>query len=159
MNLIRKQFDFPAMRDEFLSPLQQVFNEFFDDFWKATPSKIKSANFPKMDMGIDNNEFFVKAAVSGFTADDLKIEITPENMVRISGQMSEKYKTPDSTKYYVKELCHRQFVKEIKLPEYVDKNETPEVSLHDGILAITWKLIKPLIPEKPKNKIIPIKNE
>jgi len=171
--LVRRDFNSPARRDDFFQPFEQLWNEFYNDFFGKT-TKLQSPGFPKMDIGTENEKFFIKAAVSGFSADDITVEITPENVVRISGKMSEKYKTSDKAKFFVKELCHRQFVKEIQLPDNlmpgVFQNEdgafygnsktvaAPEVSLNDGMLILTWDIV-PAIQEKPKNRVIPIKTE
>jgi HSP20 family molecular chaperone IbpA len=159
--LVRRGFNPPASRDDLFGPFQQLWNEFYDDFFKKeSVVKVNGNSFPKMDIGVDDGKFFIRAAVSGFSKDDIKVEMTPEKTVRISGDISEKYYTKEA-KYWVRQLSQQQFVKEIQLPDNLNRGETsetivnPKASLADGILLLTWDII-PTIEEKPKIRVVPI---
>ena len=162
--LVRRDFNSPAHRDDLFGPFQQLWNEFYDDFFKKeSVVKVNGNSFPKMDIGVDDGKFFIRAAVSGFSKDDIKVEMTSERTVRISGQISEKNYTQEA-KYWVRQLSQQQFVKEIQLPDNLMCGETsdtilsPEASLSNGILLLTWDIC-PTIEEKPKIRVVPIKTE
>ena len=145
--------DIYKKRDEFLGPLTQQFDKFFNEFWQQSSlSSLKaSAGFPKLNISEENDELIVRAAVPGMTADDLKVELFNQTL-RISGQMSESYSSPEKdTTFFVRELKQSFFSREITLPEYATGD--PETSLKDGLLTLKW--IKPN-PDNPVVKQIKI---
>jgi HSP20 family protein len=136
--------NFLDIRDEFLSPIEQYANKFFDDFFNSGLNGTKAtAGMPKMDVVCDNTNWMIIASVPGVEPDDVKVEITKDRRVRISGKMSEDYSSPEGSKYYIKELRRSQFVREIGIPEGLEGD--PEAEIKNGMLKLKWKL-----PEKPK---------
>jgi HSP20 family protein len=147
--------DLSHLRDSFFFPIEQVFDNFFDEFWGASKTFSRSGfNYPKMDVTITGDDFTIRAAIPGVDADEIKVEVI-DGVVRISGEMSEEFKSEEQN-YYVKELCKRKFSREVQLPEDV-VDDNPEASLKNGILTLKWKT--KIKEEKTKPKIIPIKTE
>jgi HSP20 family molecular chaperone IbpA len=68
-------------RDDFLFPLEQTFDKFFDDFFSSNNlDRIKgSGGYPKMDVSLTEDAFLVQVAVPGSTSEDVKVEVTPQS--------------------------------------------------------------------------------
>ena len=146
--------DMHNRRNDFLGPLTQQFDKFFDEFFK--PSSLNSlkasASFPKLNISEEGNELIVRAAMPGMAAKDIKIELLSEGetpVLKISGQMSESYSSPDDASYYIKELKQSYFSREITLPEYV-KQDPITSSLKDGILTLKWQKPNPSVKQITK---------
>ena len=139
-------------RNDFLGPLTQQFDKFFDEFFSPSSlhSMKASASFPKLNVSEENDELVIRVAVPGMTAKDIKIEFFHPT-IRISGQMSETYGSPEDATYFVKELKQSYFSRELTLPEYATND--PNTSLKDGLLTLKWK--KPI--EKLKDSVKEIK--
>lgn len=139
-----------TLRNDFFGPLESVFDDFFHDFFKGTSAldKVKSTGgFPKLDILEDSGYLVVKAAMPGVPAEDIKVELD-KNILRISGKFEEHQEHKDDPRYYVKELTHRAFTREVVLPDWV--KEDPEAVMKDGLLKLSWKL-----PEDKQNKASP----
>jgi HSP20 family molecular chaperone IbpA len=149
-------FDLPS-RSEFLFPLDSTINSIFDQFFGGSNYQQNAKakiGYPKVDVGVEGGKFVVHAAVPGLTEKDLAVEVTPDNVLRISGQTSEEFKSPEDAKYWKKELRRTQFVREIGLPE--DLTGEPACTLKNGVLSLSWELPK---IEKPEVKKIAITTE
>jgi HSP20 family protein len=165
MNLIRKNSLTPSLtsssRDEFFFPIEQYFNKFYQDFFKDfNYDNVKtSVGYPKMDIFSDDEHLYIKAALPGMKAGDVKLEILPskgeEKILQISGKMSEEFQSEKDAQYFVKELKKSTFLRQIILPSYVSEDE-PETKFKDGILTIKWKRNE---RKKIASKVISIKEE
>lgn len=153
-------------RDDFFAPVQQVFDDFFSDFFRSNPlDRIKgSGGFPKMDVYEDDGKFVVSLAASGMTAKDLSVEVRPDTSYRldapdtvlvIKGRMAEEYRTPDKAQHYLRELRASAFERQLRLPDHVKGD--PKAVMKDGILTLTWQ-IEP-IKKEPEVKKIAIETE
>lgn len=153
---VRSVFDLPS-RGEFLFPLESVFDEVFSQvFGNSNQQKqVAKAKFgyPKVDVGVENNKFVVHAAVPGLSEKDLTVEVTPERILRIAGQASEEFKTPEGSRHWKRELRRTDFVREIALPE--DLVGDPSCTLKNGVLSLSWELPKIETPEVKKIAINP----
>lgn len=151
-----KVSDFPALREQLFAPFEQVFDNFFDNFWKSPVlDRAKSYNgYPKLDIGIENGDFVVRATVPGIPPESVNVSIT-DRTVRISGSNAEK--TPENAQYYVREISRRSFVREFKLPDNVPDKD-PEATIKDGLLILRWELPKE-VTSKEAPRQIPIKRE
>ena len=142
-------------RDDFFFPIEQEFNKLFNEMFgnKSLLNAVKgSSGYPKLDIYTENDKFFVKAAVAGVNPEDIKVEISPENVLSISGKQECVKK--DDTQYFVTELRKSVFKREVVLPEYLQGEPTAEVQ--NGMLTLSWDLPKPVL-EKPKTKSIEVR--
>lgn len=148
MSLLKKFDELVPFRKDLFFPLEQEFNKLFNDlFNKDTLNTIKgSSGYPKLDVYADNGKFFVKVAVPGVNPDDLKVEISPENILSISGKHESSI---ENANLYITELRRSEFKRELKLPDWVETDPVAEVK--NGILTLSWDL--PEIPQKNTRSI------
>jgi HSP20 family molecular chaperone IbpA len=162
----------PILRDDLLFPLEQSFDDFFNGFFGSSLDSAKSkSGYPKLEAGIEGDNWIVRVAVPGVTYESLNVEIedkpqgdihfpkgdihfvqrtiAPLKMLKISGKMSEEYESPKDATMYRKELRKSSFTREITLPSEIEGE--PDASLKDGILTLKWKLKS--IEEPKKNTI------
>jgi len=148
MNLIRKNFMTPSSKEELFFPIEQYFEQFYQDFFKELNfDKLRmSSGYPKMDIYSEDNSFCIKMALPGMKAEDIKLEINNKNenyILQISGKMSDEHQSSNPN-YFIKELKKSIFSRQISLPTGILNAEEPETSLADGILTLKW--------EKQKNE-------
>ena len=157
-NLVHRLFDNPlAMRDDIFFPIEQHFNQVLTDFFqKGSLDSVKAkAGYPKMDISVENNQFMVRAALPGLEEEDIQVEITPERVLRLTGQMAQEFQSPENARYFAKELRRTHFIREVVLPKEVEGD--PKAVLKAGILTLAWGL--PKVEEKPKTRVISITAE
>ena len=75
--------------------------------------------------------------------------------MRISGQMSEEFQSPEGSKYFAKELRKSHFLREVALPKELEGD--PKAIMKAGILTLSWK-VPQLVEAKPTTKLIEIKS-
>lgn len=146
-------------RDDFFFPLEQTFNRFFDEFFSndSLDGVKGTGGYPKMNAYTDGGEMVMHVAVSGVPSENLKVEVTPENVLIVSGRMSSEYQTPKTaTTGWRHELRQSVFERQFQLPEYVEGD--PTARLKDGILTLRWK-IKGRDAPQLTNKQIPVLTE
>lgn len=138
-------------RDDLLAPFEQVFDDFFNDFFRSDPlAKVKrSTGFPKMDILEADGKFSVVVATSGMNQEDLDVEISPDNVLTIKGRISEEHRTPEDASYYLRELRMSAFERSIRLPQHVEG--TPKAVMKDGLLTLSWDV--PIVQEPQVRKI------
>ncbi len=134
-------------RDDLFYPIEQVFDEFFSDFFRTDPlGRIKnSGGYPKMDVLEADGKFIVSVAVSGMSRDDLDVEVSPENVLTVRGRISEEHRSPENASFYLRELRRSAFERSISLPDQVQGD--PKAVMKDGLLTLTWEVAKPPTPE------------
>ena len=164
MNLINRKNGFltPSSKEEFFFPIEQYFEQFYQDFFRDfNCDKLKStAGYPKMDVYVENDHFYIKMALPGVKADDVKLEIFSKNdgkVMEISGKMSEEFQSDKDPNYFIKELKKSTFMRQVYLPNNLVNAEEPDALLKDGILTLKWSRQKSE-PQK-MSKIVQIKNE
>jgi HSP20 family protein len=143
-------------RTEFFFPIEQAFNRILDNFWSAkTFNFLKgTTGYPKMDIRENKEKLSIVAAVPGVDPENLKVEILPGNLLKISGEMSQQYQSPKDATYFVKELHKSKFVREVQLPD--DLNGEPEAELKNGVLTLSWMYA--VTKAEEKTKLITIKS-
>ena len=151
-------------RESFFAPFEQVFDQLMNEF--HTPAffdKVRSnSGFPKMNISrrpsektSDGEDFVISVNVAGVEAEDLKIE-TEEDIVRISGR-SHTDTNEEGVTYYVTELTQKQFCREVRLPDYIERFDEPEGTVKNGVLTLRWPIRRERVV--PKTKTITIKQE
>lgn len=160
VNIVKNTSVFPvatrSLRDDLFSPFEQVFDDFFANFFRgSTFDKVKSTSgYPKMDIFEEDGYWVVQAAIPGVKPEDVEVEIVPQEEVpfltlRISGKMSEEVQTKD-VKYEVRELKKSSFSRTIGLPGWVEGD--PEASIKDGLLKLRW-IMPPALEQNHVRKI------
>jgi len=149
--------DFPLIREDVFFPIEQHLNQIFNEFFnRGSLNAVQAkAGYPKMDIGVEGTDFVVRAALPGLDQKDVKVEITPTGILRIGGQMSEEFQSPEGSKYFAKELRKSQFLREVVLPKELEGD--PTATMKSGILTLSWK-IPQLVEAKPTTKFIEIKS-
>ena len=71
------------------------------------------------------------------------------SLLVVSGKLSNDYVYGDE-QYKIKELSRQEFRRIVRLPDDVDTETKPHVSLSDGILLIDFALKQ--VADKPKHK-------
>jgi HSP20 family molecular chaperone IbpA len=150
-------------RNDLFFPVEQVFDDFFNNFFNSTTlDRVRgSGGFPKMDVYESDGQLVVSVAASGMKAEDIQIEVTTENRLVIRGRANEEYRLPDVSRFvsgpvvYLHELRSSTFERELQLPENVKGD--PKAVMKDGILKLTWDVEKK--QEAPQVKKIPIFTE
>jgi HSP20 family molecular chaperone IbpA len=145
----------PVSRDEVFGPIQRqldrMFNEVFGhDFFEGVKN---NSNFPRLDAyTTEEGQLVVKAAVAGYPADSINVQVLPEGILEISGSVkTDSEKTDDH--YHIRELTSGAFKRQLRLPDTVAGDPTAE--LKDGVLTLTFPLQLPE-EQKPEVKKIPI---
>jgi HSP20 family protein len=140
-------------RNDVFFPLEQHFNKFFNEFFQKESFNTigKNSGFPKINAYEKDDELVLNISASGMTADDLKVEVSPENVLSIKGRISEQYHSKDNCKVFLSELRTSAFERYLQLPENIEGD--PKACLKDGILTLRWNL-KNKKDIKSKNKLI-----
>lgn len=151
-------------RDDLFAPFQEVFDNFFSEFWSdLKPVNIRSkANFPKWDIYEDGKTWNVEVCLPpGMTEQDVKVELVPTNgndpydrVLKISGKCSDEVEDKGRT-YHAREIRRSAFTRSVYVPNELEGE--PEAILKDGVLRLSWKLPELPAQEKPQSKQIEIK--
>lgn len=154
--LVRRMEKLPTiLKEDMFFPIQQHFDQFFNEFFKGTSllDGVKATSgFPKMDVYLEDGNFFVKASVPGMDISNIKVEILPDNVLMLSGQIAEEYRSSEDAKTYVKELRESKFSRRITLPDWIEGE--PEATLKNGILKLKWKVTQ---QQKETSRVIEVK--
>ena len=140
-----------------LSDMDRVFDDFRSE-WESlvlTPRSLATemVRQPLVDLADNGKEYLVKAEIPGIKKEDLRIEVTQDNL-EISGETSVDEKEEDKeTGYIRRERRYSRFYRTLPLPENVLTDKV-EAELKDGVLTV--KLPKAAPPVK-KTKKVPVK--
>lgn len=152
MNMILKSSFSPRRVDlfgELTKEIDRAVNEVFGaPFFVGKRGK----GYPLMDAVRTNDSLIVQYTVPGVKKEDLSVEIEEEGLntlLIVSGKLSNTYKHEENS-YHIKELSSQEFRRVIRLPEDIS-NDPPKTSLQDGILTVTFGLVKKV--EEPVNKV------
>ena len=134
---------------ELSKEFDRVSNEVFGaPFFKGVN---KHKGYPLVDAVRNTNGLTLQYTVPGVKRDDLNVEIiddTDGSLLVVSGKLSEDYIYSDEH-YQIKELSKQDFRRIVRLPEDIDINTEPHVSLSDGILLVDFAL---KVIDEPKTK-------
>lgn len=134
---------------ELSKEFDRVSNEVFGaPFFKGVN---KHKGYPLVDAVRNNNGLTLQYTVPGVKRDNLNVEIIDDSdgsLLVVSGKLSEDYIYSDEH-YQIKELSKQDFRRIVRLPEDIDINTEPHVSLSDGILLVDFAL---KVIDEPKTK-------
>lgn len=145
-------------REDLFAPIESHFHKFFEEFFnpKGVDSIKATSGFPKMNAYEDDNELVLMVSTPGMSSDDIRVEVTPDNFLVISGRVSQDYHSPEGATWYLRELRQSAFERRLKLPSTVEGD--PRATLKEGMLCLRWTL-KDSKPQLPATKRIPISSE
>jgi len=136
MNTTLVKPEFPLLRR-----LSRDIDTFFDRFGLDRPITL-SAEFawtPDLEVLEKGNEFIVKADVPGMKREDIKVELT-DNELTISGERKME-KEEKEKGFYRTERSYGSFFRTITLPEGV-KTKDAKAVVKDGVLEIKMPMAK-----------------
>ena len=146
----------PVSRDEVFGPVQRqldrMFNEAFArDFFEGVKN---NSNFPRLDAyTTQDGELVVKLAVAGYPAENINVQVLPDDVLEISGSAKSDNETTED-QYHIRELTSGSFKRQLRLPDNVAGD--PKAELKDGILKLSFSLQLPEEEQEPEVKRIPI---
>lgn len=159
-NLVKKDFfDFYPSRNEFISPLSKIMDQWFNDQF---PDLTKTFNqgiftrgsYPKIDIIDFEDRVEIDAEIAGLTKDDIKIKLNNNNLC-ISGckKIDKNIEDKDGGTYLYKEIKRTSFERNIALGDSLDTSQL-KAKFSDGLLNIS--IPKKIEEIKDKEKIIEI---
>ena len=129
---------FIDMRDEFLKPLDQVFDQMltqqFPNFAEQTGIDFLKGAYPKCNIIDTTEDVQVIAEIPGLTKDDVNIKVE-SGVMTISGKQSAIDKDPE-VKYIRRELKHSSFKRSFELGDTLDPTKI-SAEFENGILTIS----------------------
>lgn len=140
---------------EISKEFDRVSNEVFGQpFFKGIN---KHKGYPLVDAIRNSDGLTLQYTVPGVKRDDLNVEIIDDpdgSLLVVSGKLSADYVYSDEH-YQIKELSKQEFRRIVRLPEDVDSQTEPHVSLSDGILLVDFAL-KVVDEPQPKTRKLEI---
>lgn len=142
---------FALRRDEFLTPFDKIFDEFFaatvptfgQDFGVDFFEK---GSYPRVNLIDYRDKVLIEAEVPGLDKNDVSVEIQ-ENVLTIGGGKVKKVQpeTEEGT-YLRRELKRSSFRRSFTLGDNLDKSSV-DAKFENGVLTVTLKKVKPSQPE------------
>lgn len=129
---------FIDMRDEFLKPFDQVFDQMltqqFPNFTEQTGIDFLKGAYPKCNIIDTTEDVQVIAEIPGLTRDEVSIKVE-NGVMTISGKQASMIKD-DEVKYIRRELKHSSFKRSFELGDTLDPTKI-SANFENGILNIT----------------------
>jgi len=133
--------------------LHEAMDRLFDDAFTRPLFSIRDGgstwSSPAIDMYQTDNDVVVKAALPGFTADQVKINVT-DNILTIKGELKHEEEEKNKS-WHIREHRWGAFERSVMLPTGVNSNRA-QADFENGILTITLPK-----SEEAKPKTITIK--
>jgi HSP20 family protein len=134
-----------AVLDRFADEMDRVFDDFgfgrswiaprWGRSWSSTPQHFSGATWtPEIEAYERNNELVVRADLPGMKKDDVRIDVT-ENELTISGERHQERET-EREGVYRSERTYGSFYRTIPLPPGAITDQA-KASFRDGVLEIT----------------------
>ncbi len=114
--------------------LREAMDRLFDDAFTRPLNARDGWSAPAIDMYQTDNEVVVKAAIPGFKADDVQINVTGD-VLTLRGEMKHEEEKKDKA-WHIREQRWGTFERSVTLPTDV-KADKASADFEDGILTIT----------------------
>ncbi len=131
--------------------LREAMDRLFDDAFTRPLNARDGWSTPAIDMYQTDNEVVVKAAIPGFKADDVQINVTGD-VLTLRGEMKYEEEKKDKA-WHIREQRWGTFERSVTLPTDV-KADKASADFEDGILTITLPKAEEV---KPKTIIVKAK--
>jgi len=114
--------------------LREAMDRLFDDAFTRPIGFFRDAGGPAIDMYQTDNEVVVKAAIPGFKAEDVQINVTGD-VLTVRGEMHEENESNEKT-WQMRERRFGSFERSVMLPTQVTADKA-QAEFEDGVLTIT----------------------
>ena len=114
--------------------LREAMDRLFDDAFTRPLSLREGWSSPAIDMYQTDNDLVVKAALPGFKADDVQINVTGD-LLTIRGEMKHEEEQKDKS-WHIREHRWGSFERSVPLPTNVVADKA-QADFDNGILTIT----------------------
>ena len=140
-------------RDEFLTPFDQIFDEFFKANVPSFTQEFgidffEKGSYPRVDVIDFDDKVIIEAEVPGLTKSDVNVEVQ-QNVLTVSGVKSKNVTDTEGGKYIRRELKRSNFRRSFTLGENIEK-DTVSATFENGILQITLNKVKPAVSQVRK---------
>lgn len=142
-------------RDEFLTPFDRIFDEFFaanvpnfaQDFGVDFFEK---GSYPKVNVIDFSDRVVIEAEIPGLDKSDVNVEIETNVLTIVGNKLTVPDKNSVETGTYVRrELKRSSFRRSFTLGDNISKDNV-EAEFQNGMLTITLPKIKPVKPDVKK---------
>lgn len=114
--------------------LREAMDRLFDDAFTRPLSLRDGWSSPAIDMYQTDNDVVIKAALPGFKADDVQINVTGD-LLTIRGEMKQEEEQNDKS-WHIREHRWGSFERSVRLPTNVVAGKA-QADFDNGILTIT----------------------
>jgi HSP20 family protein len=114
--------------------LREAMDRLFDDAFTRPLTLDGRSGTPAIDMYQTDDDVVIKAAIPGFKADDVQINVTGD-MLSLRGEMRQEAETQEKA-WQMREQRYGSFERSIMLPTQVTADKA-RAEFEDGILTIT----------------------
>jgi len=135
--------EFSRIEDAFDRYVDRFFSGLFPSRWRREwPLEVEWS--PVVDLIDKKNHFLLRADLPGLKKEDVKISISEDNVMTISGE-TKRSEEESKEDYYRRERVYGAFSRSLQLPSNVI-TEKVEATLNDGILEVK-------LPRKEERKV------
>jgi|AGTN01.2.fsa_nt_gi Molecular chaperone (small heat shock protein) len=138
-----------------LQRIQDRLNRIFGDLAPSTHGQggMQGMEVPSVDVQEHNGEIIVTADMPGMDKEDIKLDVTSNNVLEISARKKSEKKEGEEKKGYLRhERSYVGYYRAIQLPADVDKSKA-KAAYSNGVLSVTMPIPKKL---EEKTSAIPI---
>ncbi len=132
-----------------LERMRDRINRMLGAGWPTGFQGMRGLEAPSVDVQEQGNDVIVTADMPGLTRDEIKVDVTPDNVLEISGQKRTEKEQPE--KGFVRhERSYTGYYRAIRLPAPVDKSKA-KATYNNGVLSVTLPMVQK--PEEKKSEI------
>lgn len=135
---------------EELHRIQDRINRMFGAGGQMSTQGMLGMEVPSVDVVEHGNDVVVTADMPGLTKEDIKIDVTSDNVLEISGQKKAEKEQKERQGFVRHERSYMGFYRAIRLPAPVDKSKA-KATYNNGVLNVTLPMTKK--PEERKSEI------
>lgn len=135
---------------EELHRIQDRINRMFGAVGQMSTQGMHGMEVPSVDVVEHGNDVVVTADMPGLTKEDIKIDVTSDNVLEISGQKKAEKEQKERQGFVRHERSYMGFYRAIRLPAPVDKSKA-KATYNNGVLNVTLPMTKK--PEERKSEI------
>jgi len=126
------------------SEIDNIFDRFMnEDPWRTRP--FGGNQVPAIESFVREENLVVRADLPGIDPKNLELEVDG-NRLTIKGERKAVNESNEGEPHY-REISYGRFERSIALPDGVDA-ESVKATYHDGVLQVTMKAPKALVPKK-----------
>jgi HSP20 family protein len=114
--------------------LREAMDRLFDDAFTRPFGSPTNGNTPAIDLYQTNDSVVVKAALPGFTADEVQLSVTGD-VLTLKGEFHQNNDVKEAT-YHLREQHYGSFERSVMLPTEVD-SEKAKAEFENGVLTVT----------------------